>query len=153
DRILTAYMNQVYYGSHSYGIEAAAETYFSLPARALNLDQSALLAGLPQAPSSYDPFRNPGAALTRRNEVLRALLVSGDITSSEYARAKADTSLHLKPGKRFTRIREPYFFSYVEELLQQEYGSNTVREGGLRVYTTINPGLQRAANAAIGHVL
>jgi penicillin-binding protein 1A len=153
DRILTAYMNEVFYGNHAYGIEAAAETYFSRSARSLTLDQSALLAGLPQAPTSYDPFRNPAAALARRNEVLHAMLVSRYVTSSEYVAAKANTSLGLKPGKRFERIREPYFFSYVEDLLQQEYGSNTVREGGLKVYTTINPALQRAANAAITHVL
>jgi penicillin-binding protein 1A len=152
DRILTAYMNQVFYGNHAYGIEAAAETYFSRTAKDLTLDQSALLAGLPQAPSSYDPFRNPSAALERRNEVLRAMLVNRDITSTEFARAKAH-GLGLKAGKRFNRIREPYFFGYVQELLQKEYGSNTVREGGLKVYTTINPGLQRAAQAAITHVL
>src|SRR3954468_18518572 len=153
DRILTAYLNQVYYGNHSFGIEAAAETYFSKQARDLTLDEAALLAGLPQAPSIYDPLRNPAAALARRNEVLNALLVNGDITSSEYQRAKADGSLHLRPGHRFKRIREPFFFGYVEDLLQQEYGSNTVREGGLKVYTTINPGLQRAATVAIKHVL
>ena len=153
DRILDAYMNQVFYGNHAFGIEAAAETYFSLPASKLSLEQAALLAGLPQAPSSYDPFRNPSAAIARRNEVLHAMLVNGDITSSQFQAAKAKSELELKPGKRFIRIREPYFFSYVEELLQQEYGSNTVREGGLRVYTTINPGLQNAATAAITHVL
>ena len=153
DKILNAYMNQVFYGNHAYGIEAAAETYFSRTAKELTLKQAALLAGLPQAPSSYDPFRNPAAALQRRNEVLHAMLVNKDITSSEYVRARADGQLGLEPGKRFIRIREPYFFSYVEELLQQEYGSNTVREGGLRVYTTINPALQRAATSAITSVL
>ncbi len=153
EKILTAYMNQVFYGNHAFGVEAAAETYFSRTAKHLTLEQAALLAGLPQAPSSYDPFRNPAAALERRNAVLHAMLGTGAITSSQYARAVAGTNLGLKPGKRFIRIREPYFFSYVEELLQQEYGSNTVREGGLRVYTTINPGLQRAATAAITHVL
>ena len=153
DRILTAYLNQVFYGNHSYGVEAAAETYFSKQARDLSLDEAALIAGLPQAPSIYDPFRNPTAALARRNEVLKALLVNGDITATEYARAKSDQSLHLDPGHRFKKIREPFFFGYVEQLLQDEYGSNTVREGGLRVYTTINPGLQNAATAAIEHVL
>ena len=153
DKILTAYMNQVFYGNHAYGVEAAAETYFSRTAKELNLEQAALIAGLPQAPSSYDPFRNPEAALARRSAVLHAMLVNGSITSSQFARADAPTSLELKPGKRFVRIREPYFFSYVEDLLQQEYGSNTVREGGLKVYTTINPALQRAATAAISHVL
>jgi penicillin-binding protein 1A len=153
DRILTAYMNQVFYGNHAYGIEAAAETYFSRTAKQLNLEQAALIAGLPQAPSSYDPLRNPEAALARRSDVLHAMLVNGSITSSQFTRADSNTNLELKPGKRFVRIREPYFFSYVEDLLQQEYGSNTVREGGLKVYTTINPALQRAATAAISHVL
>jgi penicillin-binding protein 1A len=153
DRILTAYLNQVFYGNHSFGVEAAAETYFSKQARHLTLDEAALLAGLPQAPSIYDPFRNPAAALARRNEVLHAMLVSGDITSAQYQRARSDHSLHLNAGHRFKRIKEPFFFGYVEELLQNEYGSNTVREGGLRVYTTINPGLQRAATSSIEHVL
>jgi penicillin-binding protein 1A len=153
DRILTAYLNQVYYGNHAYGIEAAAETYFSASAKDLTLAQAALLAGLPQAPSSYDPYRNPAAALARRDEVLHAMLVNGDITSSQFQAAQAQRELQLKAGRRFTHIREPYFFGYVEDLLQQEYGTNTVRSGGLKVYTTIAPGLQRAATAAITGVL
>ena len=72
--ILTAYMNQVYYGNHAYGIEAAAQTYFSRPARKLTLDQAALLAGLPQAPSRFDPFQRPAQAIARRDDVLRAML-------------------------------------------------------------------------------
>ena len=153
DRILTAYMNQVYYGNHAYGIEAAAETYFSKRARELTLAESALLAGLPQAPSDYDPFHRPEDALLRRDAVLRALLETGDITSSQYQDAVEDRSLHLNPGKRYTRIREPYFFTYVEEQLQREYGANTVRSGGLKVHTTINPRMQRAATSAIKRVL
>ncbi|HLX19638.1 MAG TPA: transglycosylase domain-containing protein [Gaiellaceae bacterium] len=152
-KILTAYLNQIYYGNHAYGIEAAAETYFSEPARSLTLDQAALLAGLPQAPSVYDPVVNPSSALFRRDAVLHAMLVNGDISNSEYDIAHADRSLGLHAGSQYTAIREPYFFSYVEDLLQQEYGTNTVREGGLKVYTTIRPGLQKAANAAVTHVL
>jgi penicillin-binding protein 1A len=152
-RILTAYLNQVYYGNHAYGIEAAAETYFSEPARALTLDQAALLAGLPQAPSIYDPFVRPDDALARRDDVLHAMLVNDDITSEQYLAARADRVLHLHPGTRYSSIREPYFFGFVEDLLQQAYGTNTVREGGLRVYTTIRPGLQRAATTAVTHVL
>ena len=98
DRILTAYLNQIYYGNHAYGIEAAAETYFSEPARMLTLDQAALLAGLPQAPSIYDPFLSPQDALARRDEVLHAMLVNGDITLSMYTHAVADRVLHLYPG-------------------------------------------------------
>src|SRR6266540_1442685 len=151
--ILAAYMNQVYYGNHAYGIEAAAQTYFSKPARKLTLRQAALLAGLPQAPSLFDPFHERARALTRRDEVLRAMLDSGYITSTTYAAAISDRHLHLKAGKLYTRIREPYFFSYVRELLQKEYGAATVQSGGLKVYTTIDPRLQFFAQRAIRQTL
>src|SRR6266540_2981731 len=88
--ILAAYMNQVFYGNHAYGIEAAAQTYFSKPARKLTLRQAALLAGLPQAPSVFDPFHRPAEALARRDEVLRAMLSSGYITSTQYADARSE---------------------------------------------------------------
>jgi penicillin-binding protein 1A len=153
DRILNEYMNQVYYGNHAYGIEAAAQTYFSKHARNLTLAQSALLAGLPQAPSTYDPIHRPGAATTRRDLVLRAMLVNGNITQAQYRKAIRVRSLGLKPGKLYTRIKEPYFFSYVRDQLIAEYGANTVRSGGLRVYTTIDPRLQRAAARAIRNTL
>jgi penicillin-binding protein 1A len=151
--ILTAYMNQVYYGNHAYGIEAAAQTYFSRPARKLTLRQAALLVGLPQAPSVFDPFHRPAQALARRDEVLRAMLDSGYITSTQYANAISDRHFHLRAGKLYTRIREPYFFSYVRELLQKEYGAATVQSGGLKVFTTIDPRLQRFAIQAIKQTL
>ncbi len=151
--ILDAYMNQVYYGNHAYGIEAAAQTYFSKPARRLTLTESALLAGLPQAPSVFDPFQRPAQAIARRDEVLRAMLGNGNITSSQYADAVAQRRLHLKAGRLYTRIREPYFFSYVREELQRQYGANTVRSGGLKVYTTIDRRLQRLALVAIKRTL
>jgi penicillin-binding protein 1A len=152
DRILTAYLNDVYYGNHAYGIEAASETYFSAPAARMTLEQAALLAGLPQAPSYYDPLHNPTAALERRDEVLLALRRSGDITGAQYSAATRDRSLHLRPSLAY-ESREPYFVGYVESLLQQEYGAATVRAGGLRIYTTIRPRLQRAAVAALSEVL
>jgi penicillin-binding protein 1A len=151
--ILNAYENQVFYGNHAYGIEAAAQTYFSKHAAHLTLDQAALLAGLPQAPTDYDPFRRPDDALARRNEVLRAMLENGVITPAQFKRAVATRKLHLRPGKVYTRIREPYFFSYVEAQLQKQYGTNTVRSGGLKVYTTIDPRLQRFATEAIKSTL
>jgi penicillin-binding protein 1A len=152
DRILTAYLNDVYYGNHAYGIEAAAETYFSVPASRLTLEQSALLAGLPQAPSYYDPLHNPAGALARRDEVLRALRRSGDVTDAQYAAAVHDRSLHLRPSPAYAS-REPYFVGYVENLLQQAYGAATVRAGGLKIYTTIRPRLQRAAGHALSEEL
>jgi penicillin-binding protein 1A len=149
NRILGTYLNQVYYGNHAYGIEAASQTYFSRPAKQLTLVQAALLAGLPQAPSVFDPFTDARQALIRRNQVLHAMLVNGDIGRAAYLTAVHDTSLHLKPGHLYETIREPYFFSYVRDGLIAEYGANTVRSGGLRVYTTIDRRFQRAALASI----
>lgn len=151
--ILQTYVNQVFYGNRAYGIEAAAQTYFSKRARHLTIPQAALLAGLPQAPSVFDPFNRPQQAIARRDEVLRAMLGSGYITATQYADALADRRLHLKAGRLYTRIREPYFFDYVREELQRQYGSNTVRTGGLKVYTTIDPRLQRFALDAIKRTL
>jgi penicillin-binding protein 1A len=152
DSILHAYLDDVYYGNHAYGIEAAAETYFSVPAGRLTLEQAALIAGLPQAPSYYDPLHNPAAALVRRDEVLSALRRSGDIGEAQYAAAVHDRSLHLRPSPAYAS-REPYLVGYVENLLQREYGAATVRTGGLRIYTTIQPRLQRAAVHALSSVL
>jgi penicillin-binding protein 1A len=151
--ILQAYMNQVFYGNRAYGIEAASQTYFSKHASQLTLPESALLAGLPQQPSRFDPFHRPQEAIQRRDEVLGAMLSTGAITSTQYADAIAKRRLHLEPGRLYTKIREPYFFSYVIEQLQKQYGSNTVRSGGLKVYTTIDPRLQRFALKAIRDTL
>src|SRR5439155_3351249 len=122
--ILGSYMNAVYYGNHAYGVEAAAQTYFSRRASTLTLDQSALLAGLPQSPSVFDPIHRPLDALDRPDEVLRAMLENGALTRSQYASALADRDLHLVPGRLYTRIREPYFLSYVRDQLIAEYGAN-----------------------------
>jgi penicillin-binding protein 1A len=149
DWILASYLNAVYYGNHAYGIEAAAQTYFSRRARALTLDQSALLAGLPQAPSVFDPIHRPLDALERRDQVLRAMLENGALTRRQFVSAISERQLHLVPGRLYTRVREPYFFSYVRDQLIAEYGANTVRSGGLKVYTTIDPRLQAAARRAI----
>jgi penicillin-binding protein 1A len=150
--ILSSYMNYVYYGNLAYGVEAAAQTYFSKPASKLNLTEAALLAGMPQAPSSYDPFNKTEVATFRRNQVLRAMLETRDITRAQYEWAVA-RPLGLKAGKLYTTIREPYFFSYVREQLIEEYGVATVRSGGLKVYTTIHPRFQRVAKRAIKETL
>ena len=152
-KILDEYLNTIYYGNHAYGVEAASQTYFSRPARRLTLLQSALLAGLPQAPSVYDPFHDPSAALARRNEVLQAMLTNRVITPAQYRSAVRVKSLGLKPGNIYTQIKQPYFFSYVIDQLIDAYGAGTVREGGLKVYTTIDPRLQRIANKAIQDIL
>jgi penicillin-binding protein 1A len=152
-KILNEYLNTVYYGNHAYGVEAASQTYFSKPASQLTLLESAMLAGLPQAPSIYDPFHSPQAALDRRDEVLRAMLSNGALTLRQYDHAVKSNTLGLKAGRIYTRIKQPYFFSYVIDELEREYGANTVREGGLKVYTTIDPRLQRNAVKAMRDVL
>ena len=150
--ILASYMNYVYYGNLAYGVEAAAQTYFSKNAHDLNLPEAALIAGMPQAPSSYDPFNKTEVATFRRNQVLRAMLETGAIDRGQYEWA-VKRSLGLKAGKLYTTIREPYFFSYVREQLIAEYGVATVRSGGLKVYTTIHPRFQRVAKRAIKETL
>ena len=150
--ILTTYLNQVFYGNRAYGIEAASRTYFSKPASRLLLSEAALLAGLTQAPSVYDPFTVPARALARRNEFLRAMLDTGIITSRVYGLAVA-AKLDLRRGKVYDAIREPYFFGYVRDRLIEEYGPQRVRSGGLKVYTTIIPRYQRLAETAIRETL
>jgi penicillin-binding protein 1A len=150
--ILHSYLNSVPYGTvegrTAIGAEAAAVTFFDKHAKNLNLQESALLAGLTQAPSQYNPFRNPQAAAERRNEVLEKMLENGYITRLEYEEA-ASAPLHLKRGHRYVQRREPYFFDYVQEQLIERYGVGVVRRGGLRIYTTINPKMQDVARDAI----
>ena len=151
-QILTKYLNTASYGTTdgrtAVGVQAAAETYFSKPVTALDLPEAALIAGLPQAPSEYNPFLNPKGAVERRNDVLRAMAKQGYITHSEYEQA-LQAGLELDRGHKYETIREPYFFDYVTQELIDKYGVNTVRNGGLKVYTTINPTLQAAAHRAI----
>ena len=148
DRILTTYLNQVFFGNQAYGIEAAAQTYFSKHARDLTLSESALLAGLTQAPSVHNPFTAPGRARARRTVVLRAMLETGVLTRKRFRKANR-SDLALRPGRLYTTIREPYFFGYVRDRLIEVYGAEQVRSGGLRVYTTIVPRYQRLAEKAI----
>jgi penicillin-binding protein 1A len=152
DRILETYMNQIYYGNRAYGVEAAAQTYFSKSAREVTLPEAALLAGLPQLPSFYDPFSRPQEAFARRNDVLKAMRDTGSISEQQYREAVA-TTIELKPGKLYTEIKEPFFFSFVRDQLIAKYGANRVRAGGLRIYTTIDRRFQKLAEDAIRQTL
>jgi penicillin-binding protein 1A len=150
--IMQQYLNGVFYGNNAIGIQAAAITYFNRDAAKLTLAQSALLAGLPQAPSAYNPFRNPDDAIARRNLVLDEMLEDGYIDAAQAAKAKA-APLRLNRGNAFGLKREGYFVDYVEGLLRASLGEKKVKEGGYRVYTTINPKLQQAARRAMQNVL
>ena len=151
-RVLVSYFNHVFYGNRAYGVAAAAWTYFSRPPSRLDLPQSALIAGLPQAPSLYDPFRRPAAALARRNLVLRSMLEAGSVTPAQYREAVRGP-LGLEPGRRYARMREPDVFRYVERELVRRFGAQTVRDGGLRVETTVDPGLQALARRTMAAYL
>ena len=150
--ILTAYLNTAPYGTvegeTAVGAEAAAQTYFGKPARDLTLTEASMIAGLPQAPSEYNPFIDPKAALERRNEVLKVMEEQGYITSAQYEGA-VHRGLGLRPGHKYQVIRDPFLFDLVEQELIRKYGINTVRYGGLKAYTTIDPTLQEHAQEAV----
>ena len=152
DWILAKYLNTAPYGTNNgstaIGAQAAAETYFSKPAKDLTLPESALIAGLPQAPSEYNPFNDPKAATARRNEVLAAMESQGYISASQYA-AAAHSSLGLNSSARYSSVKQPLIFDLVQQQLVSKYGLRTVRYGGLKVYTTIQPRLQEAAQQAV----
>jgi penicillin-binding protein 1A len=150
--ILENYLNDVPYGTvegrTAIGVEAAAETFFDKHARDLDLPEAATLAGLPQAPSQYNPLTNPRAALERRNDVLKQMQENGYITVAERDEALS-TPLETQRGTRYTRRREPYLFDYVQDQLIERYGVGVARRGGLEVHTTINPKMQDVAREAI----
>jgi penicillin-binding protein 1A len=147
-RILEEYLNTVFYGHRAYGVQAAAETYFARPASRLTLTQAALLAGLPQAPSVYDPLRQPRAALGRRNEVMRAMRASGAISQAQLRRALA-RPLGLHPGRRYISVHPSAFFNWVVRGLRGTYGATGLRSGGLRVDTTLDSRMQQIADRAL----
>ena len=150
--ILADYLNVVFYGHRAYGVEAAAQTYFARPASQLSVSQAAVLAGLPQAPSRYDPLQSPWLARARRNQVLLAMLRAGDLTAAEYHKA-LHQRLDLHRGSLYTKIQQPYFFGYVERQLRARYGATRIQQGGLQVRTTIDPVLQGLAKHAMTSTL
>jgi penicillin-binding protein 1A len=148
DRILETYLNDIYFGQQAYGIEAAAHAYFGVHAKDLTLEQAALLAGLPQAPSAYDPLNRPDAAKARRGEVLKAMLDNGDISPARYRRA-VHSPLGLNPQRVRGLAGESYLTDFITNQLVNEYGAERVRRGGLRIYTTLDAKMQTQATHAI----
>jgi penicillin-binding protein 1A len=150
--ILTTYLNSVPYGTvggqNAYGIEAAARIYFDKHAKDLSLPEAAMLAGLPQAPSQYNPYLDRDAALRRRDEVLKKMLDLGYIDASQYSDAVA-TRIQLHKTDYYQSRRESYFFDYVRQELVRKYGKRKVRQGGLKVYTTLDFDMQKKARKAI----
>src|SRR6266403_2350033 len=147
DQIFTLYANQIFLGHGAYGFEAASQFYFSKPAKQLSLDEAALLAGLPKSPSYYSPITHPEHALKRRNLVINAMLEDGNITAQQAAGAR-DLPLRLEVAHDPDSLA-PYFVEEIRRYLEGKYGSDQVHEGGLKVYTSLNMDLQKAANQAV----
>lgn len=148
--ILEMYINQVPYGGSAYGIEEASRTFFGKHAKDLQIDEAALLAGLPQAPSRYSPYVNPQYTLARRNEVINQMRTQNYITEKEKKDALA-RPLAVIPFK--TVMRAPHFVFYVKSLLEKEYGADMVEQGGLRVTTTLDLEIQEKAEEIVRNEL
>ena len=146
EEILMMYLNTIYYGHGAYGIETAAQTYLSKSAKDLTLAEAALLVGLPNAPSRYDPTVNPDYAVQRRNTVLNRMCSNGKITEEERDAAQAEPlTLNVNSIPESGTLAHPYFVDYVKSLLQEEFSSDMIFKGGLTVKTTIDPNLQALA--------
>jgi penicillin-binding protein 1A len=146
-QIFTMYANQIFLGHGVYGFEAGSEFYFSKKAKDLTLDEAALLAGLPKAPNYYSPILNPERALRRRNLIINSMLEDGKITIAEAQRAKSmPIQLKLQNDPNWLA---PYFAEEIRQYLENKYGSDEVHQGGLKVYTSLDSDLQRAANQAV----
>jgi penicillin-binding protein 1A len=146
-QIFTLYANQIFLGHGVYGFEAASEFYFSKPAKQLTLEEAALLAGLPKGPVVYSPINHPDRAQKRRNLVINAMLEDGKITSAQAADARsAAIALHLAHDPNSLA---PYFVEEIRRYLEAKYGTDQVHEGGLKVYTSLDVDLQKAANQAV----
>src|SRR5262249_40386627 len=154
-KILTAYLNTVYFGNGAYGVEQASRIYFHHPASTLNPAEAALLAAIPEDPSAWDPVAHPRAASERRTLVLRLMLQQGYITLSQFDKWNAapmpdpkDVSLPSTQG-----AAAPFFANYVKDQLVKRFGPAKTFGGGLKVKTTLNVNLQRMAQRAIASVL
>jgi penicillin-binding protein 1A len=146
-QIFTLYANQIFLGHGVYGFEAASEFYFSKPAKHLTLEEAALLAGLPKGPAVYSPIAHPDRALKRRNLVINAMLEDGKITAVQAADARsAPLVLHLAHDPNSLA---PYYVEEIRRYLEGKYGTDQVHEGGLKVYTSLDVDMQKAANQAV----
>lgn len=147
DEIMNLYLNHIYLGHGTYGIEAAAQGYFGKSARSLTLPEAALLAGLPKAPSTYSPFLHFDKARQRQAYVLDRMVEDEYITQAEKEQALT-TPIHLKSVRPKEKIA-PYFIENVRRYILEKYGSDVLYKEGLEVYTTLNIDMQKAAQDAV----
>ena len=148
DEILYLYLNQIYLGGGSYGVQAAAETYFGKNVEQLNLAEMAMLAGLPKAPNAYSPVKHMNRARERQAYVLERMVREGYITQAEADHAR-NTPLSIHPMKKVNSEQSAYFLEYLRIQLEQKYGEEQLYKGGLKIYTTMNAAMQRAAYESV----
>jgi len=145
DEILGFYLNQAYFGTNAYGLEAASQAYFGKSTAALTLAEAALLAAIPKAPSQYSPFKNPEKAKRRRNFVLERMAIKGFITEEEHDQARSEPLPTMLQASKF---KAPYFVDYCRGILEQRYGDR-LRTAGWQIYTTLDYRIQQIAEQAV----
>lgn len=148
DEILYLYLNQIYLGGGAYGVQAAAETYFGKNVDQLNLAEMAVLAGLPKAPNSYSPIKHLDRARERQAYVLERMVTEGYVTQAEADHAR-NTPLIIRPMKKVNNEQSAYFLESLRIQLEQKYGEDQLYKGGLKIYTTMNATMQRAAYESV----
>jgi len=147
DEILEMYLNQIYYGHGTYGVEAAARNYFGKSVKDLTIAECAMIASLPKAPNNYSPYRNPKRARKRRNHVIRRMENISFINQEE-AELALQEDFHLGKVEKMLN-KAPYFVEHVRRILEEKFGSNKLYRAGLKVYTTLNINMQESAQRAI----
>lgn len=153
DKLLELYLNQIYFGAGAYGLEAAAQTYFAKKAAKLDLAESALIVGVVPAPSEYSPFASKKLALERQHLVLRRMTEVGAITEAQ-ARAARDEKLRFaRPRKDPYVLKYPYYTTWLLHELISSYGEDALYRGGLKIYASLDPAMQRAAEDAVARGL
>jgi penicillin-binding protein 1A len=145
EQILELYLNQIYFGQGAYGVATAAQTYFGKELSDLTIGESAFLAGLPKSPNHYSPFKGYDRAKKRQEHVLARMEEAKFLTAAEREEAAAEILNFRRPG---VEQAAPYFVEYIRQMLVAKYGEETVYKGGLKVFTTLNMEMQRAAEAA-----
>lgn len=148
EEVLFLYLNQIYLGHGAYGVESASENYFGKSARDLNLAECAMLAGLPQAPSRYSPFRYPERAKQRQIYVLNRMVAEEYITNVQATQA-INTPLDIKPRRNWYIEKVPVYTEHIRRYVEKKYGPDTLYEGGLRIHTAVNIEMQKIAREEI----
>lgn len=149
DEILELYLNQIYFGQGAYGVQAAAQTYFGKNVEDLDLNECAMLAGIPKSPNYYSPFNNMQAAQERKEIVLDQMQKYGYLSSADAAKTKKQELNLVKPKTQAETQQAAYFIDYVTQRMIEEFGADAVYKNGLKIYTTLDMDMQKAAEEAL----